>query len=324
MTRLSRVELKRLLARRVTWMALLGAALLAGLVLLGVHEQVRYLTPADRAQATADFRSAHQSWVKNHEQDERSCRAALPESDRDSATADDICERPEPTLADFLAGPLGLDGLYRDAVSVLVPMAVFVTFLLGASLVAAEFSTRSMTTWLTFEPRRGRVAAAKLIAVVIGSAAIGIVMVVIAGVGVWLIGAGVGLTDQLGTSARTEILSLLSRLPVVAAVSGLLSGALAFVLRHTSAVLGVLIAYAVAAEGVIRGVLPEWQPWLGSTNAMAFLKGRQTYEIYSCGPSGCHSRAEVVGFAQGTSFLLVLTVLVTAAGVLSFRHRDVT
>lgn len=322
MTRLTRVELKRLLARRVTWVALLGAAILSGIVLFGIHQQVRYLTSANRAQATADFHSAHQSWAKNHVQQEKSCRDSLPEADRDGRSGDDICERPEPTLADFLGGPLGIEDLYGDAVSVLLPMSVFVSSLLGASLIAAEFSTRSMSTWLTFEPRRGRVAAAKLLAAVAGAAVLGLVMVAVVAVGVWFIAGQVGLTEDVASATRAEILSMLWRLPVVAALAGLIGGALALLLRHTSAVLGVLIAYAVAAEGLVRGILPEWQAWLGSTNAMAFLKGHQTYEVFSCGASGCSGRTEAVGFAQGTAFLLMVGVVITALGVLSFRRRD--
>lgn len=324
MIRLSRVEFKRLLARRVTWVALLGAAILSGLVLYGMHEQVRYLNPTSKAQATADFRTVHQSWVMNHEKDEKSCRASLSESERDSPSADEICKVDEPTLESFVGGPLGVDELYGDAVAVLLPMAVFVAFFLGASFVAAEFSTRAMSTWLTFEPRRGPVAGSKLLAAVLGAAVLGVVMAVLIGVGIWIIAGRVGLTDGVEPGTRSHILSMLMRVPAVAALGGLVGAALALVLRHTAAVLGVLIAYAVAAEGLIRGILPGLQQWLGSTNAMAFVKGQQMYEVYSCGPSGCDSRREVIAFAQGTSFLIILGVVITAIGVLSFRRRDVT
>lgn len=324
MIRLSRVELKRLLARRVTWVALLGAAILSGLVLYGMHEQVRYLNPTSKAQATADFRSAHQSWVKNHEKDEKSCRASLSESERDSPSAEEICRVDEPRLESFLGGPLGVDELYGDAISVLLPMAVFVAFLLGASFVAAEFSTRAMSTWLTFEPRRGPVAGSKVLAAVVGAAVLGVVMVVLVGVGIWVIAGRVGLTEGVEPGTRSHILSMLARVPAVAALGGLVGSALALLLRHTAAVLGVLIAYAVAAEGMIRSILPGLQQWLVSTNTMAFVKGQQTYQIFACGPSGCDSRTEAIDFAQGTSFLLVLGAVVTAVGVLSFRRRDVT
>lgn len=77
--------------------------------------------------------------------------------------------------------------------------------------------------------------------------------------GASLIAGQAGLTEDVASATRTEILSMLWRLPVVAARAGLIGGAPALLLRHTSAVLGVLVAYAVAAAPRLSA-LPRARP----------------------------------------------------------------
>lgn len=321
MIRLTRVELKRLVARRVTWVLLLGGFALSSLVLVGIHDQTKYMTPENQAVAQQDFDRIHADWVKNHEREEKACRADLSEDER--ASADEFCEIPEPLREHFGAG-LDVQMPFREASTVLMPMVGFVTFLLGASFVAAEFSTRSIATWLSFEPRRGLVAASKLSAAVIGAAVIGVVLLTYAGAGIWVLCSRVGLTDGVSKDIVLDILSMWTRIPVVAALAGLIGAGTALLLRHTSAALGVLVAYAVGAEGMIRGLIPTWQQWLVSSNATAFVRGEHRYEEFTCDENGCQGTSQLITFAQGSTYLLVLAVVVTAVAVLSFRRRDVT
>ena len=56
---------------------------------------------------------------------------------------------------------------------------------LGASLVGAEFASRSMTTLLTWEPRRGRVFVTKAVAVRRRMAVLALVVLALVALAMW-------------------------------------------------------------------------------------------------------------------------------------------
>lgn len=326
MTRLCLVELRRLVARRFTWLALAGGVLLTLLLLYGVTQTLAPLTPASQAQAASEFQSYHQDWVDHHVEQEQSCLASLPESDRTGADAQQICAQPEPTLADLTGGPTSLVQVYTDTLKVALPMVLLVVFLLGASFVAAEFSTGAITSWLTFSPRRTQVFTSKLLAAAVGSAVITAIMMALFAVGTWWLGSRVDLTAQVSAQERTELVATLLRMLPIGIFGGLMGVALGFVLRHTAACLGVAVTYAVAVEAILSSTVPRLQPWTLSTNATGFVQHGYRYLTFVCsrGSGACTETRHWVPFSQSCFYLTVVTVVVVAGALVSFQRRDVT
>ena len=72
------------------------------------------------------------------------------------------CRRP--TLKDFLKPELRFAGEVPGVLSGGAVLLALAALVLGAGFTASEFSTGSIGTWLTFEPRRLRVFGSKLLA----------------------------------------------------------------------------------------------------------------------------------------------------------------
>ena len=70
-----------------------------------------------------------------------------------------------------------------------------------------------------------------------------------------------------------------SLLVAVVAVAG---AAMGILLRHTAAVLGVALGWAVAGEGILRGAVPSSQPWLLNANLTGWLQHGTTYVVERC------------------------------------------
>lgn len=324
MIRLTRVEAKRLLARRFTWLILIGAVLMSGLVLYGVNDSSKNYSPQSQAQNKATFEQVHEDWVKNHVRNEKDCTASMPtDQGMDPKT---MCEQREPRLEDFQGGTGGLDGLFNDALSAIIPMVVFLTFLLSASLVAAEFSTGTLGNWLTFEPRRNRVFVSKILAAVLAGAVLATVMAALVGVGVWLIAGRVDLTADASGGQRQELIATFARLVPIGVFGAILGSTVGFIVRHTAAAIGALMAYFVGFEGLLRATLPGLQKWSGSLNVEAFVHHGREYYIDKCsqGNGMCTPETHWLSFPRGSIYLLVVAVILLALANMLFRRRDVT
>jgi ABC-2 type transport system permease protein len=83
-----------------------------------------------------------------------------------------------PVPAAVFTGLLKTNGLFY----------AFLAFLLGASFVAAEFSTGSLGNWLTFQPRRLRVGLSKLAAAAGGGLLVAGAGLGMAALGSWMVG----------------------------------------------------------------------------------------------------------------------------------------
>ena len=179
-------------------------------------------------------------------------------------------------------------------------------WVIGASMIGAEWQTGTMTTLLTWEPRRLRVLVAKTIAV-----AVGVFVMVFA---LELIFTGllslVAVTRGSTGGAQASLLGLDARVAGLAAFGAVLGLGLAGITRNTAAALGISFVYLAIVEALLRGFFPGWAPWLLGDNGTTFLLGGDSLAI---------------GRTMLTSALVLVTwcgaLLVGAAG--SFLARDV-
>jgi hypothetical protein len=186
-------------------------------------------------------------------------------------------------------------------------------WLLGASLIGAEWRSGSMTTLLTWEPRRTRVMVAKGIAAVFVSF---IVVMVLQGL---LVGSLFPAAYLRGSTAgtTTEFWRQLSYMGLrsggLAALAALTGFALASLGRNTAASLGVGFFYAAVIEGAVVGnFVPKARPWLLVRNAVVFIVNHRVEFIPNRTPE--QAGLILLGYAVA---LFLISVVVT-------RARDVT
>jgi hypothetical protein len=183
--------------------------------------------------------------------------------------------------------------------------------LLGASFAGAEWHAGTMTTLLTWEPRRVRVLAAKAIVTV---AAVFVLMVVLLAVfagALTLVASTRGITDHLGDFVRS-VAGTTMRVAACSSAGALIGLAIAMLARSTAAAVGIGFAYLAVIEGLIRGLRPGWQHYLLADNIA----------IVVTGADGGIMR-EPVTFAYAAVTVAIWAAALTVAAALAFRVRDV-
>ncbi|MEE6272853.1 hypothetical protein [Georgenia wangjunii] len=330
MSRLVRVELRRLFARRFVLALMLGSLAVPVLLLVSAWQSVQPPTPAAVAEAERFYAEAVAMWEADGEEMLAQCEAdEEAERARSGADVDFGCEfMGPPQRSDFLFSAPPFHEVMQTSLLSLTPLAGFLGVLVGATATAAEFSTGSMGTWLTFEPRRMRVYASKVLAPGLGVVPVAVVILALALLGSWVIYgtqdlAGGTLAHHWRDAAWTG-----ARLVVLAGGAAVVGAALGFLLRHVAAVLGVVIAYGVVAEGLGRGLLPQVQPYLVLVNVTAWAADGTTYYVEECTTTSlgmtCDYTDQVLTLAQSAGYLAALTVLLVGAGAFLFHRRDVT
>ena len=188
---------------------------------------------------------------------------------------------------------------------------VVIGWLLGASFIGAEWHAGTVTTLLTWEPRRVRVVLAKaivgIVAVFALTLALQAVLTAFLALAASLNGSTTGAEGWL-----TETGAVAVRVSLLAALAGAIGFAFAAVGRNTAAALGVGFAYVVVVENLVRGLRPEWSRWLFGENAGLFLLG----------PSNDFPYLERSQLGAGI-YLTLLSAILVGAATLVFRTRDV-
>ncbi|MGH2635939.1 MAG: ABC transporter permease [Actinomycetota bacterium] len=185
-------------------------------------------------------------------------------------------------------------------------------WLIGSSFVGAEWQAGTMTTLLTWEPRRLRVLVAKALACAVGVAVVVVVLQAVFGSILALVASTRGSTAGVDDEFLRSVVWLALRISAVSAIGALLGLAIAMVARNTGASIGIGFAYLAVVEGIMRGLRPGWAPWLIGDNANVLVLGRDA----TFPPIG-RSAAEA-------ALVLALYVLgFIAVAAVSFRARDV-
>jgi hypothetical protein len=191
--------------------------------------------------------------------------------------------------------------------------AIFAIFglLIGATCIGAEWHAGTMATLLTWEPRRIRVGLAK------AASCAAISFLAVLGLEVLLGGLLAGVAATRGTTVGADgawladTLGIAVRAAAVASALALVGYALASIGRNTAAALGAGFVYFAFVEGLIRGLRPQWQPWLLGENSALFIEGGHSLDL------GHSSMA--AGALIGVYALVALAI-----GVEFLRRRDVT
>jgi ABC-2 type transport system permease protein len=207
---------------------------------------------------------------------------------------------------------------------------LLVAFGAGVTFVTAEIGSGSLSTWLTFVPRRGRVYASKVAVAAAGVLVPTAPAIAVTVGGAWLVAS---LHDALGevTAAVWQDLGWrAARALAAAAAAGAVGAALGFLLRSAAGALGVGIGWLLLVDSVLAGFLPHLTPWTVRASLGAWVEdGFRYYVTVPCAPldgapqAGFCSDERVVSLVHGGVLLAVVTVVLVALGALVFRGRDV-
>ena len=182
----------------------------------------------------------------------------------------------------------------------------------GSSFIGAEYRAGTFTTLLTWEPRRLRVLAAKLLAgaVVTGGLFIVLEIVLAGALAPVVIVRGTGF-ENAGSDFYRSLAGFLGRGALVAGGCAVLGASIALIGRNTTAALGVVLGYIIIVEQILRGLRPGWDAWFLGENLGIVLGGGTIDDVARSVP--------------GAALVLVgyLAVVVVAGGVV-FARRDVT
>jgi len=317
MIRLIKAELLRLSSRRIT----LVAAILAFVAVAGMGTLLAFTAkPPSQAQLEAG-QQAYQQAVKDAQQYAEECKKDPPAD----GGCDDFTPKPEwyvpqPSSFSDVAGLMALAG---------TAFVTFAAIVIAASLVGADFSGGGLSTWLSFEPRRGRVFASRAIVTVIAMAVVASVILTLGLLGLGIAVRAMQGADSITHAGNAAIVALRGVGVVGMAALGAL--ALAFLTRRTIAVVGIAFGYLVvrfvASIFQMTRFYGLMQPWLPETNVLAVMHGKTDYTIYTqtVTSDGFSYNAEqhVIGWEHGLLYLGVGLVILVVLAVVSFRRRDV-
>jgi ABC-type transport system involved in multi-copper enzyme maturation permease subunit len=190
---------------------------------------------------------------------------------------------------------------------------VILGWLFGASFVGAEWHAGTVTTLLTWEPRRTRVIVAKVTAAVVSVFVLAVILQLVLG-GVLAVDAATqGSTAGADGAWAAEAAGVALRVALVSCTFAGVGFGIASIGRNTAAALGVGFGYIVIIENLVRGLRPAWSPWLLTENAGLFLIGD---------PADFPNLDRSV-VAAGIYLAAVAALLLVAAAA-QFRVRDVT
>jgi ABC-2 family transporter protein len=325
---LLRAEVHRLRSRRFVHVLL--ALAVVGYVAAVVLMLTQFAKPTAAGQAEAQRRQTAAITEQNRYRED--CLRQTPppgapplaEQCGPPVTAENI------PVSQFLAKrPFSLADEGRHGLTGVAVVTSLLAFLVGATYVGAEWSSRSMVALLFWVPQRLRVMGTKL-----GVAAAATVLLGLAGQLAWLATAPVlaslrGADSALPPDFWSELMLASGRGVLLTMLLGLLGFGLANLLRNTAASLGVGFAYFVIVENVLRAARSGSQPWLLTSNAAALVEkgGISVFIEQRTLDQGSNSysyvsKEVVLGNLHGGLVLGAVVAAVVAAGVVLFARRD--
>jgi len=317
--RLFRSELLRARSRRLVPMVLVGG-MIAAVVALGIGAY--FTDPASDEDVAAAEARATKSLEKCLE------GRFVPENDLPPGfdTLDEYCHETQ----DVYLPDAGL--WLHDLPDVLVGIGTFVVLIgawLGASLAGADWTSNTMTTLLTWEPRRIRVLLVRAVVVVIVVAIVTVFLQAFFSAVFALMATLFGTTALSPTDLWNDVAATIGRIASIAVAISLVAFAVAMVGRSTVASLGALFGYLVLFEGVIAGFRPVIQSYL-LVRAAGVVVSQQPIlyygpENFGSGGSSSYTEPTILLDVSGAWVVIGCYVVgLLAIALVVFRRRDVT
>jgi hypothetical protein len=191
-------------------------------------------------------------------------------------------------------------------------VAILLGLVIGASAVGASWQSGTMTTILSWEPRRVRFALVRAAVVAVACAVLVVILFAMFGAVFWLATGLRGLTD-IPPGWGAETVETIARVAALAACASVIGGAIAMIGRNTAAALGAVFVYLAVLEGIVRGLRPGIGRFLLSDSLAAVVIGGDVRL----------SEGSVVTPARAAVVVAVYTLGLFAIASVAFRARDV-
>ncbi len=185
-------------------------------------------------------------------------------------------------------------------------------WLIGASVIGSDWQSRTITTLLTWEPRRARVLLAKAFACIVVASVFAVLAQALLSAALLPAALAHGTTEGTGGDWLRSVFGVLFRGSGLVAIAAAVGFSVASIGRNTAAALGIGFAYFLVIENVVGSFLEDFRRWLVLGNAIVLVSGE-------------NSGGEVFGrsvLAAG-AYLTAVAITLLAAATLVFRRRDV-
>lgn len=183
----------------------------------------------------------------------------------------------------------------------------------AASMIGAEWKAGTITTQLTWTPRRVPVFVAKLAAAAILAPAIAYVLQI------WftlltfglVLGKG-GVTDAVDGDWLFSLAGAMGRVSLLVGLAAVIGASLAMIFRNTAGAILVVFGYMAVVESLLRVWQPDWDRWFIGENMSILLSGQALAgRTWERGP-----------LVAGVVLALYVLALAAAAAA-SFQRRDI-
>lgn len=339
---LVRAELRRLAKRRITrWMTVLVLGLMATVAIVIAVENQKP-GPAARAEAEAaaarEFQE-QQTWM---EQEIDACEQAHATGVDDEFYPAD-CEEirtwypaQEEMVEWNLPPAFEFRDEFPDMITVLAALLSMLAFVVGASVVGAEWRTGGMMNLLLWRPRRLQVLGTKLTALLGTLLGLGVLLGAAWTAAFWLIATYRGVTDGMTDGTWQSFALTGVRGMAMVLVAGTIGFTVASIGRHTAAAMGAAIAaivvgvagVAIVAQGMLQ--LQFFERWMWTTYVTAWLERSVVLQDWSvpCIPSGatgeCEQPQYEITWQMAGVGMAIVVVLLLSVAMWQMRRRDVT
>jgi ABC-2 type transport system permease protein len=321
--RLLLAEVRRLLARRAVVILLVTGFVLSVVVSGAVLWNGRPIGADDLAAAQAQLeQSFGPRALQRMERDVAQCE----ENPRRYGGGPGFdCEQIRPQAEDFIGREVLEPRSLRDYL--LIPLTLLLgllSLIAGTTFVGAEYASGSMSNLLLFEPRRGRVWAAKVAAVLVVTTAFAVLVLGIAMLVSFT--AAVAWSDVSWTGADSWHAAYATARGIAVVVASAVVGvAMTLAVRATIATVGLVLGYALVGETLLRAVAQQAvEPWLLGSNLVAFLRGRLVLRDYSEVTGRGRPDVTVLHVQTSAYYLGALLLALLLVTWVTFRRRDVT
>lgn len=159
---------------------------------------------------------------------------------------------------------------FRGAFIIAATPLALAGFCLGASLLGADYTSRALTTLLTWEPRRSRVLSARAIASALVAAGLSLATLLALTLALLPTALAHGTGVHLTTSAFASASATALRCALLAAAASVAGVSLAALGRSTAAAIAGLMVYLVV-EQAANGLTPSVWRWLIVADSLSWM-----------------------------------------------------
>lgn len=194
-------------------------------------------------------------------------------------------------------------------------IVIVIALVIGASMVGASWQTGTITTILTWEPRRVRWLLARLVVTAVGVFVLSMVLLALLAAALAL-GASVRGSTATDPGWFSDLLGTMLRISAVATAVAVIGSAVATIGRNTAAALGAVFVYLAVLESLVRGFRPLLSRFMLGDSAAVLISGH-SLDVND----GQASIVLTTGHAA--TVLGVYVAVLVAVALVMLRARDV-